>query len=335
MGPGPAATANLVILADAAFSFILGLISKGHKLGGLCPDLGEPGRFDLTTIKFKKSTRLDLTGVGDKTKPGSAQTAPGHGVQSEVIHIDLDPFFPGPLTHDPVIMGGTGGLEMHGCGLAEIIEPIEDFLVFFRVDYLISDFVAPARGHEEKDMPGSGPDVFGQMKDLLEEGHIVFGNRGVDLKFHTSLLELFDPCKRGIKGPWNPAEIVVGCGIRAVNGNAAPLNPGFLDLGSHGRIDTCPIGAHDTAESLGFGIGDELKDVLAHQGLSPGENDDRVAGFRKGVDQGLGLVGSKLAGIGLFMGLGPTMLAGKIAGSGDLPGNEAQGRGFGVMGGVV
>ncbi len=231
------------------------------------------------------------------------------------------------LAHDAVVVRRAGGLEVHGGGLAEVVEPVQHVLVFLRRDHLIGQTRGPAHGHQQEDMPRRRADALAKFEYLLEVVQVVAGDRGVDLELHALGLEAFDAAHGGVERAGHAAEGVMRLGVVAVDGNGATLHARFPDLAGRLRGDQRAVGRHDAAQALGRGVGHQLVDIGAHHGIAARKDDDRIAHAREGVDQGLGLFGGQFAGIGLGVRLGPAVLAGQIAGAGHFPRDETADRG--------
>ena len=261
--------------------------------------------------------------MADEAEARAAEAAARHGVHAEVFHVHGYAFLAGLLPHDAVVVRGAGGLEMHGGGFAEVVEPVQHFFVFFGGDHLFLNFGGPAHGHEQEDVPGHGADFLAQVEDILERVQVALGHRGVDLEFHAFGLQVFDAAHGGVEGSGHAAEGVVACGVGSVDGDGAALEAGFLYLaGGLGR-DERAVRRHDAAQALVAGVGGEFIDVGAHHGIAAGEDDDGLADFGEGVDEGPGFRGGELARIGFGMSFGAAVLAGQVAGTGDFPGDEA------------
>ena len=102
------------------------------------------------------------------------------------------------------------------------------------------------------------------------------------------------------------------------------LTPASLIFCAVSGVISVPLG-EKAGQALAVGIGHQLVHVGPHHGVAAGEDDDGFAHLRKGIDEGLGLFGRKLSGVGFRVGLGTAVLAGQIAGAGHFPGNEAAG----------
>jgi len=223
-------------------------------------------------------------------------------------------------------VGGAGGFQVHVRGLAEVVDPVEHFLVLPGRDDLGAKLCRAARGHEQEDVPGRRAELVGQMEDVLEVAHVVPGDRGVDLELHAGGFEVVDAAKRPFEGAGHaPEGVVVGGGWR-VDGDRAAGDARGLDLPGVFRRDERPVGRHDAAQVMVPRVAHEIEDVRSQQRFAAGEDDDRIAGLGKGVDERLGIGGIELPRPGIETGLGPAMLAGEVAGPGHFPGDQPKRR---------
>ena len=325
-GAGPAAAANLVELADAAFARVTGLVAELTKVFALAPDLREGHFAHIAAIQLQIPAGLHLAGMADEAETRAAQTAPGHGVHAEGFRRDAQAFLMRALAHDPVIVRRAGGLEVHVCALAEIIQPVQHVLVFLCGDDLIRQARGPAHGHQQKDMPGRRADALAELEDLLEAAQVVAGHRGVDLKGHAHVLEIADAAHAVLKRAGHAAKGVVTGRVGPVDGNGAALHARLFDPAGAFRGDQGAVGRKGAGQALGVGIGHQFVDVRPHHRIAAGEDDDGIAHLRKRVDERLGLVRGQLAGIRLWVGLGPAVLAGQVAGAGHFPGDQTADR---------
>ncbi len=71
-------------------------------------------------------------------------------------------------------------------------------------------------------------------------------------------------------------------------------------------------------------VGDEIEDILPHQGVSAGEDQigERLSEAGDLIQKGKALLPGELAGIRLRLSLGPAVLAGEQAGPGYLPDDD-------------
>ena len=87
--------------------------------------------------------------------------------------IDLQATLPAwAHSHDAVIMGRAGGLEMHIRVFAKFVKPVQKHLrILLRGNYLVSNFPCRARLAQAKNnMPGAGARVLAQVKDIFKAG---------------------------------------------------------------------------------------------------------------------------------------------------------------------
>ena len=74
LGAGPAAAANLVKLADAAFARVTGLVAELTKVFALAPDLREGHFAHIAAIQLQIPAGLHLAGMADEAETRAAQT---------------------------------------------------------------------------------------------------------------------------------------------------------------------------------------------------------------------------------------------------------------------
>src|SRR5512139_686094 len=101
--------------------------------------------------------------MGDEEEGAAAEAAAAHGVQSVGLHRDGLAVRPGPLTHDALIVGCTGGLELERHPAALIVEPVEGSLVVGGVDLLLPEILGPAGWNEEEDVMRHRPKLHRQV----------------------------------------------------------------------------------------------------------------------------------------------------------------------------
>ena len=324
-----------MVFAHAAFALVFFLVAELQELGRGAPDFGKGFFAHLAAVEVQVAAGLHLAHGRDEAEARATQAAARHGVHAEGIRGDGDAFGLGPLAHDPVVVGGAGGLQVHARGFAEVVEPVEHLFVFLGRDDLGPKLRGPARGHEQENVPGGGAELFGEPEYLLEVGHVVLGDRGVDLELHPGRLQVVDAAQRPFEGAGHAPEGVVVGGRGRVDGDRAAGNARRLDFLGVFRGDQGPVGGHDAAQVQAPGMAHEVEDVRAQQRLAAGKDDDRVAGFGEGVDERLGVGGIELARPGIEAGLGPAVFAGQVAGPGHFPGDEPQGRSAGRTAGAV
>ena len=336
-GAGPAAAAYLVVFAGAAFALVFFLGPEFAEPGGGAPQFGKGCVAHVAAVQGQVPAGLQLARMADEAEARAAQTAPGHGIHAESVGRDGHAFLVGALAQDTIIVGRASGLEVHGRGFAEVVEPVQYVFVFARGDDLIDQSGRPTHGHQQEDVPRRRAQTFAQVENVLERSQVVFGDRGVDLKFHAHGLQVFDAPQRGVERAGHAAEGVVTGGVGAVDGDRTTLKTGFLYPAGIFRRDQGSVGGHDAAQPLGRGVGPQFVHVGPHHGVAAGEDDDGIAHLGEGVDEGFGFGRGQFAGVRLGMGLGPAVPAGQVARAGHFPGDEtALGRAVGQgAGGMV
>lgn len=131
-GPGPATPAHRVVFAHTALPLVAGTIAELAEERGITPDFRKWRLPHVTAIFSKIAAGLHLPGVADEAETDAAQAASRQGVHAKSFRSDPYTFFFGFLAHDPVIVRCASGLEVHGGCFAEVVEPMQDFLIFLR-----------------------------------------------------------------------------------------------------------------------------------------------------------------------------------------------------------
>ena len=101
-----------------------------------------------------------------KAKPNAAQTSSGDCIQPMAFKANLFPFFPGPLSENPIIVRGTGGLKLKRSLFPLIVKPVERFFIFVGVDGLVQDIFSAACGNQQKNVMANGTECYRLIKNL-------------------------------------------------------------------------------------------------------------------------------------------------------------------------
>ena len=89
-------------------------------------------------------------------------------------------------------------------------------------------------------------------------------------------------------------------------------------------VDERAVRADDRPEPPFMGVIDDIPDVIAHQRLAAGEDEDGIGDGGDVIDDLLALFKRQLAGIGLAMGGGAAMGACEVTAARDLPSDDAR-----------
>jgi hypothetical protein len=168
IGPGTTASTDFSVFTDSTFPFIAIGVPEIEEDRGALPDLFEGLVPHISTIQFQIPTGLNLTPMGNEAEGDSSQTATGHGIQAVLLRGDLLSLLFGPLSEDPVIVWGTGGLQLKRNLFPLLIKPVEGFFVVEGGDLLVLEFLSSSGRNQEKDVMGHGTEVNGQLEDIRD-----------------------------------------------------------------------------------------------------------------------------------------------------------------------
>ncbi len=322
VGAGPAAAADLVVLAHAAFALVAGLVAELPEVGIFAPYPGKRRFTHIAAGQFQIATWLHLAHMTDKAESRAPQAAARERIHAEEFRCDRKPFFTGTLAHNAVIMGGAGSLEVHVSAFAKIVQPVQHLFIFCGSDHLVGQPCGTTHGHQQKDMPGRSAQLLTEIEDLWKTGKIVTCNRGIDLEGHASLFQKANAPQRCVKGTGHAPKAVMACCVWPVNGNGTAVDSGFAYFMRRLGSDQGAVGCKGTDKPLGMRISHEVVHVGPHHGVAARKDDDGPAHLWKGVNEALGLLCGQFAGEGGGMGLGPAVFAGQIAGTRHLPSDE-------------
>ena len=230
IGPGPASPADLAEFTPSAFSLITVCVPETLEDLGIDPDLPKGGFLDVSAVEFQVATGLNLTHMGNEAEGDASETSPGHGIESVFLGRDLFALLFGPLTQNAIIMGGAGRLELKGNFVSLFIEPVKRLFIILGRDLLILELLPPARWNQEKDVKGHGTEINCKAEDFRNQMEIDLRNGRIDLEIEASLLCHLNSTEGAFKRTLDLAKGIMGLGIRAIEADTDPLNPGILHL---------------------------------------------------------------------------------------------------------
>jgi hypothetical protein len=210
IGPGTTASTDFSVFTDSTFPFIAIRVPEIEKDRGVVPDLFERLFPHSSTVQFQIATGLNLTRMGEEAEGDPSQTTPGHGIQSVLLRCDLLPLFLGPLAEDPVIMWGTGGLQLERNPFPLLVKPVERFFIVEGGDLLILKLLSPSGGNQEEDVMGYRTKVNRKFEDVGDQMEVHLGDGRVDLEFKTSPLGQFNPLQGTLKGSFHLSKGIMG-----------------------------------------------------------------------------------------------------------------------------
>ena len=114
-------------------------------------------------------------------------------------------------------MRGFGGLDGVRLALGLVVERGEDGFAFFGAEALVDG--GAAGGDEEEDGPEGDVEVGEEVGDGVELVAVVFGDGGVDLDGQSDLAGVADDLEGLRERAADAAEVVVGFGVGAVEGD--------------------------------------------------------------------------------------------------------------------
>jgi hypothetical protein len=193
IGPGTTASTDFSVFTDSTFPFIAIRVPEIEEDRGVLPDVFERLFPHVATVQFQIPTGLHLTHMGEEAEGDPPQATPGHGIQSVLLRSDLLPLFLGPLAEDPVIVRGTGGLQLERNPFPLLVKPVERFFVVQGGDLLILKLLSPSSGNQEEDVMGYRTEVNRKFEDVGDQMEVHLGNGCVDLEVKTALLGQFNP----------------------------------------------------------------------------------------------------------------------------------------------
>src|SRR5512136_2240019 len=119
--------------------------------------------------------------MGEEAEGDSSQAPPGHGIQSVFLRSDLLSLFLGPLAEDPVIVRGTGSLQLERNPLSLLVKPVECFFIVQGGDLLILKLLSPPGGNQEEDVMSYRTEVNRKFEDVGDQMEVHLGDGRVDL----------------------------------------------------------------------------------------------------------------------------------------------------------
>ena len=186
--------------------------------------------------------------------------------------------------------------------------------------------LAAAHGNQEEDIPHDDGQLLEEGAETVQIVGVVAADGGVDLDGNARLVGPLDGLDGARIGAGKAAESVVNLGGRAVQRDAEPDQARLLELENRlAGQQRRGAGGERHLDAFVGGVADQLEDVLALQRVAAGEDEDGHAHRGDLVDQRLPLGVGQLVGVGDGLGGGAAVLAGQVAGLGDLPDGEEGG----------
>ncbi len=177
--------------------------------------------------------------------------------------------------------------------------------------------VAPAGIDEVIEAEPRDAVVYALLQNLRQVGEVVLGDREAHPGAQARGLGGAEALPGGDAGGGAPAEAVVRF-RRTVDGDADVLEAGLAESDRDFGRDQSAIGGKDGAETAGGGVGAEVKEVVAEEGLAAGEEEHGRAEAGEVVDEGFGLGGRRVASVRFARGV-VAVGAVQVAGGGHVP----------------
>jgi hypothetical protein len=154
----------------------------------------------------------------------------------------------------------------------------------------------------------------------------VAADGGVNLDGNTRLVGPLDGLDGARKSAGKSAERVMNLRVRAIQRDSEPDQTGLLELENRlARQQRRGRGGERHLHAFIGGVADQFVHVGALERVASGEDENWHAHGRDLVDQRLPLGVGQLVGVGDGLGGGAAVLAGQVAGLGDLPDGEEGG----------
>jgi hypothetical protein len=199
--------------------------------------------------------------------------------------------------------------------------------VFFRVDHKTSSgwsripsasmawstiyFPRPV-GTSKKIWWATAPRSFGQFKNLGNLVQIGLGDGGVDLKFDSRSLHIFDAPKGGIEGAVNAPEFIVESLVAPSMLALIRRMPEAAIFSATVRVIRVPLGAMTILSPGGRHAG-EVENIITEQGFPAGEDDDGFSHLGDFIQQFEGPDRVQFSRVRTVGGRGPAVNAGEVA----------------------
>ena len=133
----------------------------------------------------------------------------------------------------------------------------------------------------------------------------------------------FTPRTAPVERSLHATELVVELGSGEIDGDGDARDADGLHLAGHFGGHQCAVRRHDHPQA---GVVDavlgELPDVISHERVAPGHDQDRIRERGNVVKERLALGGGQLSWVRSLLRGGPAVTTGEIAGARDLPGDE-------------
>jgi len=208
--------------------------------------------------------------------------------------------------------------------VAQLVNLAEDLLELVSGEQV--GLLAAAHWDEEEDIPHDDGQFFKQSAQVVEIVGVVAADGGVHLDGDARLVGPLDGLDGARPSSGQPAELVVNLRSGTVEGDAQPHQAGLLQL-EHGfaREQRRGAGGDRDLHALAGGVTDQFVDVFALHRVAAGEDEDGHAHLGDLIDQLLALFMGQLVRVGNGLGRGATVLAGQVAGLGNLPDGQKGG----------
>src|SRR6266511_495291 len=184
-GPGARASADLLVLAGAAFAFEHCSVAQVAEDRRVSIDRRQIIVADASAGERQEAAGKDLAGVRDEDETFSV-IQPARRASDRVgnllrggASIPCLALGDGLLQHVTPIVLRLGGLDVEARGLRKTIEPGKDLFELLRVQQLVQ--LSAAGRHQEKDAPQRDLETFHQRNDLVDLANVSAAEGGVDL----------------------------------------------------------------------------------------------------------------------------------------------------------
>jgi hypothetical protein len=312
IGAGSASAADVEELAGATLASVGGEVAKLAEERGGFPDVAEGPLPDVAAGAVEVATGLHVPGIGDEAEGFACKTSSGGGGDMA-------------LSEDAVEMRGARGSDLDG-GLGEAVgEPLENLLVAFRIELEGLEVGGTARGDEEEDVVGDGPEADGELENPRQLVDVFGGDGGIELEGEACLCCGVDAAQCPIECSGYTAECVVAGGLAAVDADADAADACVEEPSGAVGVEQGAVGRRDSTEATFGGMSCDGLEIGAQEGFSAGEDECGACEGGDVVDELEAFVGVELAGRGAVDGCGAAVSARQVAGTGEFPGDHAKG----------
>ena len=260
--------------------------------------------------------------VDQADRLGSDTALAATGGESQAATFEIDPFGLGHLRHDTVIVRRAGRPHQDiVLTLFLLIMPGENFLVIVRRDQFVHNLFATPGRHDHEHVPCCRTEALGHLEGRGNIVLISFGKRRVDQELDAVSFECLGAADDAFEGSWTVAEVIMNFGCRAIERKRYHLDVGFLHLLADFVGNQGPVGCDTHAQALTGAVACNVKNILAQQRLTAGQDHHRGTDFADVVNQFERFFGIEIADRGIHIGRAAAVYAIKIAALGRLPGN--------------